>query len=243
MSKDTIYVLLERIKRPEAIIDQTLLKPEAGPKRYEKFVDESDKYGFRSLVVPLNRVSLAASICRTPVATVISFPHGNSELEIKLREIELAGSRGAREVDVVIDIGAIVESLWDRVENEIMTIVDRAKQLGLGSKIIIETGYLSREQIENVSRIAAKAGADYVKTSTGYGPRGASIDDIITMKQAVRGTKTGVKASGGIRTVWDLAVMVTAGADIVGSSSGIEIVNQYRTIMKNITSSHQLHGF
>lgn len=239
MSTGTIYTLLEGIRKPEAIIDQTLLKPEAGPKRYEKFADESDKYGFRSLVVPLNRVSLVAGICRTPVATVISFPHGNSELEIKLREIELAGARGAREVDVVIDIGAIVENLWDSVEHEIVAIVDRARQLGLGSKIIIETGYLSREQIEGVSKIVAKAGADYVKTSTGYGPRGASIDDIIIMKQAVRGSKTGVKASGGIRTVWDLAIMVAAGADIIGSSSGIEIVNQYRTIMKK-GFSHQL---
>ncbi|MEM4972067.1 MAG: deoxyribose-phosphate aldolase [Sulfolobales archaeon] len=232
MISRSLLKLIEEIGNPASIIDQTLLRPEAGPKRYERFVEESERYGFRSLVVPLSRVSLVSSITKKPVAAVIGFPHGNTELEIKLREIEIASSRGAREVDVVLDIGSIVEGLWDRVEAEIKAISTRAKELGLISKVIIETGYLTRDQIERVSRIAANYEIDYVKTSTGFGPRGASVDDVILIKQSLAGKKTGVKAAGGIRTIWDLAILVAAGADIIGSSSGIEIVNQYETILK-----------
>lgn len=232
MNSKELARILELVGNPAPLIDQTLLKPEAGPKAFERFVNESDQYGFRALVVPLNRLSLVSQISRTPVATVIAFPHGNIGLELKLREIEDAASKGAREVDVVADIGLISEGLWGEVEKEVVAIVDRARELGLGSKIIIETGYLSREQIEAVSRIVARAGADYVKTSTGFGPRGASVEDIAIMKNAVMGSKTGVKASGGIRTIWDLALMRIAGADIIGSSSGVEIVKQYRSLVK-----------
>ncbi len=224
--------LIEGIGNPASIIDQTLLRPEAGPRKYEKFVEESERYGFRALVVPLNRVSLVSSISRVPVATVVAFPHGNTDLEVKLREMDVASSRGAREVDVVLDIGSIVEGRWEAVEAEVRAISQRAEELGLVSKVILETGYLTREQIERTCRIAANYGVDYVKTSTGFGPRGASVDDVIIMKQSVMGTKTGVKASGGIRTIWDLAVLVAAGADIIGSSSGVEIVNQYLEISR-----------
>lgn len=231
MSTTDLVKILKSIGNPAPLIDQTFLKPEAGPKAYERFVNESEQYEFRALVVPLNRLSLVTQISRTPVATVIAFPHGNIGLEMKLREIEDAASMGAREVDVVADIGLIVEGLWSDVEKEMMAIVGRARELGLGSKIIIETGYLSRGQIEMACRIAARAGADYVKTSTGYGPRGASVEDIIVMKNAVKNSRTGVKASGGIRTIWDLVIMRIAGADIIGSSSGIEIVRQYRSLI------------
>ncbi len=232
MSSQELVKILELIGNPAPLIDQTLLKPEAGPKVFERFVNESDQYGFRALVVPLNRLPLVAQISRTPVAAVIAFPHGNIGLGLKLREIEDAASKGAREVDVVADIGLIAEGLWSDVEKEVVAIVDRARELGLGSKIIVETGYLSKEQIDVVSRIVAKAGANYVKTSTGFGPRGASVEDVVIMKSAVMGSKTGVKASGGIRTIWDLALMRIAGADIIGSSSGVEIVKQYRSLVK-----------
>lgn len=231
MSTPDLVRIVESIGDPAPLIDQTLLRPDAGPKTYERFVNESEQYGFRALVVPLNRLSLVAQISRIPVATVIAFPHGNIGLELKLREIEDAASRGAREIDAVIDIGLVVDGLWSDVEREVTAIVGRARELGLGSKVIIETGYLSREQIEIVSRIVARAGASYVKTSTGYGPRGASVEDIAIMKNSVRGSRTGVKASGGIRTIWDLVLMRIAGADIVGSSSGIEIVKQYRSLI------------
>jgi deoxyribose-phosphate aldolase len=229
LSLDLVRII-ETMGNPAPLIDQTLLRPDAGPKTYEKFVNESDQYGFRALVVPLNRLSLVAQISRTPIATVIAFPHGNIGLELKLREIEDAASKGAKEVDVVADIGLLVEGLWGEFEREVTAIVDRARELGLGSKIIIETGYLSKEKIEIASRLVAKAGADYVKTSTGYGPRGASVEDVIIMKKVLKGSKTGVKAAGGIRTIWDLALMRIAGADIIGSSSGLEIVKQYRSL-------------
>ncbi len=233
MISRSLLKLIEEIGNPASIIDQTLLRPEAGAKKYERFVEESERYGFRSLVVPLNKVSLVTGITKKPVTTVIAFPHGNTEVEIKLKEIEIASSRGAREVDVVLDIGSIVEGLWDKVEAEIKAISARTKELGLVSKVIIETGYLTKEQIERVSRIAANYEIDYVKTSTGFGPRGASVDDVILIKQNIVGKKTGVKAAGGIRTIWDLTVLVAAGADIIGSSSGVEIVNQYEAILKH----------
>jgi len=241
LTAEPLISLVERVGNPAAIIDQTLLRPEAGPKRYEEFVEESERYGFRALVVPLNRVSLVSSISKRPVATVVAFPHGNTDLEAKLREVEIASSRGAREVDAVLDIGSIVEGRWGNVEAEIEAISQRARELGLVSKVIIETGYLTRSQIERVSRIAANCGVDYIKTSTGFGPRGASIDDVITIKQSIMGTKAGVKASGGIRTIWDLAILVAAGADIVGSSSGIEIVDQYMEIVGKKESRKMQH--
>lgn len=217
---------------PARIIDQTLLRPEAGPRRYERFVEESDPLGFRALVVPLSRVKLVSSISKTPVAAVAGFPHGSTSLEAKIFEIEAAASGGAREVDVVIDVGLAQEGLWDLLAQEVEAVVGKARSLGLGCKIILETGYLSSEQVAAASRIAARAGAEYVKTSTGFGPRGASVEDIVNMRRAVEGSRTGVKASGGIRSLWDLAVMVLAGADIVGSSSGVEIVGQFRKIFR-----------
>lgn len=223
---------LASIGDPAKIIDQTLLRPEAGPRRYERFVEESDPLGFRALVVPLSRVGLVSGISRTPVATVAGFPHGSTSLEAKIFEVEAAASRGAREVDVVIDVGLAQEGLWDLLSKEVEAIVGRARALGLGCKIILETGYLSSDQVVAASRIAARAGADYVKTSTGFGPRGASVEDVMNIRRGVEGSRTGVKASGGIRSLWDLAVMVVAGADIVGTSSGLEIVEQFRKVRR-----------
>ncbi len=230
MSRFDLAELVRRIDNPAKIIDQTLLKPNTGVKGFEKFVEENDSLGFRALVVPLYVAGFVSEIAKTKVATVVGFPHGNTDLAAKLYEIEVAGSAGASEVDVVANIGNIVEERWESFRREVGEVVRKARDLGLGVKIIIETGYLSFSQIDQASRIVAEQKADYVKTSTGFGPRGASIGDVIIMKGAVASSATGVKASGGIRSVWDLAIMVAAGADIIGSSSGRDIVKGWKEV-------------
>ena len=213
-------------------IDQTLLKPEAGLRQYEEFIEESDTYGFRALVIPPTLVLYASQVAKTPIATVIGFPNGYDLIDVKKAAIERAADNGAKEVDVVANIINIKSGRLDAFEEEVRELTGLAHELGLKIKIIIETGYLTQNEIFEASKRVAAAGADYVKTSTGFGKRGATISDIIIMRRAVSGTSTGVKASGGIRTAIDAAAMLAAGADIIGASSGIKIVREAEELLK-----------
>ncbi len=213
-------------------IDQTLLKPEADLRQYEEFIEESDTYGFRALVVPPTIVLYASQVAKTPIATVIGFPNGYDLIDVKKATVELAADHGAKEVDVVANIINIKSGRLDAFEEEVRELTGLAHELGLKIKIIIETGYLTQSEIFEASKRVAAAGADYVKTSTGFGRRGATISDIIIMRKAVKGTCTGVKASGGIRTAIDAAAMLAAGADIIGASSGIKIVKEAEELLK-----------
>jgi deoxyribose-phosphate aldolase len=217
----------------EEKIDQTMLKPDAGLEQYEAFIEDSDRYGFRALVVPPPIVLYASQVAKTPIATVIGFPNGYTLLDVKKAEIEAVARDGAKEVDVVANIINVKSGRTEAFEEEVKQLVDLAHQLGLRIKIIIETGYLTQKEIAEASRIVASAGADYVKTSTGFGKRGATISDIIIMRDAVKGSGTGVKASGGIRTAIDAAAMLAAGADIIGTSSGIKIAEESRELLKS----------
>lgn len=213
-------------------IDQTLLRPEDDLRRYEEFIEESDSYGFRALVVPPALVLYASQVAKTPIATVIGFPNGYDLVDVKKTAIELVAGHGAKEVDVVANIINIKSGRFDAFEQEVRELTELAHELGLKIKIIIETGYLTQNEIFEASKRVAEAGADYVKTSTGFGRRGATISDIIVMRKAVKGTNTGVKASGGIRTAIDAAAMLAAGADIIGASSGIKIVREAEELLK-----------
>lgn len=213
-------------------IDQTLLKPDADLRQYEGFIEESDAYGFRALVVPPTLVLYASQVAKTPIATVIGFPNGYDLVDVKKAAIERAAGHGAREVDVVANIINIRSGRLNAFEEEVRELTELAHGLGLRIKIIIETGYLTQNEIFEASKRVAVAGADYVKTSTGFGKRGATISDIVMMRKAVKGTRTGVKASGGIRTAIDAAAMLAAGADIIGASSGIKIVKEAGELLK-----------
>ncbi|HDD26704.1 MAG TPA: deoxyribose-phosphate aldolase [Acidilobales archaeon] len=214
-------------------IDQTLLKYNVTEKDYVEFVNRSAPYNFRSLVVPSTYVKLVSSISTLPVAGVAGFPYGYHTLSTKLKEIEDIASGGGKEVDVVININNVKSGKWKDVRGEVKALVRRAHELGLGIKIIVETSVLNDEELRNVSRILIEEGADSIKTNSGYGPRGVSLRDVFLIKRFV-GNRIRIKASGGIRDPITAATLIALGADILGTSSGIQIVEDAKKLLMYI---------
>src|SRR5690606_15546411 len=159
------------------------------------------------------------------VCTVIGFPLGATLPEVKAFEAQRAIADGAREVDMVMNVGALKSGDRALVERDIRAVVNVAHAGGARCKVILETGLLVPDEITAASEIARAAGADFVKTSTGFGPGGATVADILLMRKAV-GPQMGVKASGGVRTFEDVQAMVAAGATRIGASAGVLIVEQ-----------------
>ena len=179
---------------------------------------------FKSVCVNPSRVSLAKELLSGSdvlVCTVISFPLGANTSDVKAYETTRAIADGADEVDMVINVGLAKEHDYEGVYSDIKAVVDAAN--GTLVKVILETCYLDSDEIVECSKMAKKAGADFVKTSTGFGSRGASVEDVRLMRETV-GTDMGVKASGGIHTYNDYLKMVEAGASRIGTSSSIEIL-------------------
>lgn len=204
-------------------IDHTLLKPIATKADILKLCEEAKQYHFASVCVNPCWVSLCAEVLKgtgVNVCTVIGFPLGANTSEIKAEEAALAIKQGANEVDMVINIGALKEGDTDRVYQDILAV--RKASEGKILKVIIETSYLTDEEKKTVCKLAAKAGADFVKTSTGFSNAGATAEDVKLMKEA-SGIK--VKASGGVRTKEDALKMIEAGASRLGASAGIKIVS------------------
>jgi len=221
---------------PEALasaIDQTLLRPVDGLAFGTSWIERNASMGFAALCVPPFLVPAAARILRgsaTRVCSVCSFPLGYSLSAIKAEEARHLVASGATEVDVVINIGALIEGDGQYVLHDLKAVVDAvdaAADSAATVKVILETGYLDAEQIARGSRLSVEAGAHFVKTSTGFGPRGASVDDVRTMRLAV-GDRAGVKASGGIRDLAAALEMLEAGASRLGTSSGDAIVAAFR---------------
>ena len=203
-------------------IDHTLLKPTATKADILKLCDEAKQYHFASVCVNPCWVTLCAEILKgtgVKVCTVIGFPLGANTSEIKAQEASLAIKQGAEEVDMVINIGALKEGNIDYVYHDILAV--RKASEGKILKVIIETSYLTDEEKKTVCQLSAKAGADFVKTSTGFSNAGATAEDVKLMKEA-SGIK--VKASGGVRTKEDALKMIEAGASRLGASAGIKIV-------------------
>ncbi|RLG80909.1 MAG: deoxyribose-phosphate aldolase [Thermoprotei archaeon] len=204
-------------------IDQTMLKYDVTLKSYEEFVEKSDGYGFRALVVPSTIVPYVSSIARTPVAGVVAFPYGYTPLEAKLSETEFVAKSGGREVDVVINLVWAKSHKYSAIEEEVKRITERAHELGLRVKFIVETSILTDEELVGLARIVMKSGADFIKTNTGYGSRGVNPRDILLIRRVTKGAIK-IKASGGIRNAIDASLYILLGADVIGSSSGIRIV-------------------
>ena len=206
-------------------IDHTLLKAIGTADQVRELCAEARKFGFASVCVnpvwvPLCAKELAGS--GVMVCTVIGFPLGANQSEIKAAEARLAVAQGAHEVDMVINIGAAKAGDWKAVEEDIKAVV--AASAGKAKvKVIIETCYLSDAEKAKACEAAQRAGADFVKTSTGFGTGGATPEDVKLMKKAVGG-KLQVKASGGVRTYHDAILMLDAGADRIGASSGVAII-------------------
>jgi deoxyribose-phosphate aldolase len=209
-----------------ALIDHTLLKPDATAADICRLCAEARQYGFASVCVNPCWVKLAAvelDGSEVKVCTVAGFPLGANAMETKVFETSLALQQGAREIDMVINIGALKGHDEPAVEADIRALVEATHARGAIVKVILETALLHDTEKAAACRIAQSAGADFVKTSTGFGPGGATAEDVALMRRAV-GPKMGVKASGGIRTLADLRKMVAAGASRIGASSSVRIM-------------------
>jgi deoxyribose-phosphate aldolase len=209
------------------MIDHTYLKPEATRDDILRLAEEAKQYQFASVVVnPVWVPTVAEVLTGTPVkvCTVIGFPLGATTSSVKAFETRDAIERGAQEVDMVIDVGALKGRDDNRVEQDIRAVVDAAKGKAL-VKVIIETALLTGEEKERACRLAVKAGADFVKTSTGFASSGAKVEDVSLMRKVV-GSDFGVKASGGIRTYEQALSMIEAGATRIGTSNGVAIAKE-----------------
>ncbi|MDV4149667.1 deoxyribose-phosphate aldolase [Clostridium sp. AL.422] len=206
------------------MIDHTILKAEATEKEVEKLCKEALEYNFASVCVNPSMVEKAASILKgsdVKVCTVIGFPLGATTTEVKAFETEDVIKKGATEVDMVINVGKLKEGNLDYVKKDIEAVVNAAKGKAL-SKVIIETCLLTDEEKVTACKLSKEAGADFVKTSTGFSTGGATASDIKLMRETV-GPDLGVKASGGVRSLEDAMAMIENGATRIGASASIAI--------------------
>jgi len=216
-----------------ACIDHTLLKAEATAAQVEQLCEEARKHHFASVCLNPSYVRLAASrLAGSPVAvcTVVGFPLGAHVPEIKAMEARRSIREGAREIDMVINIGALKSGQDDLVYRDIRGVVESCEEGRALCKVIIECALLTDDEKVRACRLAKRARADFVKTSTGFSTGGATAQDVALMAEVVRGTGMGVKAAGGIRTYADFEKMVKAGATRIGASAGIKIVKESKGV-------------
>lgn len=213
-----------------ALIDHTLLKPDAPQGDIERLCREAKHFGFATVCVNPWYVPLAARLLHgsgVKVCTVVGFPLGATLPKVKAHEAEEAITLGAQEIDMVQNVGALKSGQDERVEVDIRGVVEISHRAGVICKVILEMSLLSREEKIRAALLAKSAGADFVKTSTGFASGGATDADVALLRETVGG-EMGVKASGGIRSLDDLQTMMTAGATRIGTSSGVKIVQQIR---------------
>lgn len=214
-------------------IDAALLKATSSRSDLVVLSEEAIRLGYRSLCVPPYLVEVAAKLTEgtnVRVGTVIGFTLGLNAMSAKIFEIKTAAQMGAREVDYVVGLGGYLSDGVEFVEVESSTLVGEAKDVGIDTvKSIIEVGYLTKDQVREVCVGCSSGGVDFLKTSTGYGPRPTAAEDVRLMVEAVAG-KTPVKAAGGIKNLKDAMTMFEAGAELVGTSNARAIVEQARSI-------------
>lgn len=211
-------------------IDHTLLRPDASAAEIDKLCDEAAEFRFASVCVNPAWVRRCAQRLRgsdVAVASVIGFPFGATPSDVKAFETRRAIRDGAREIDMVINIGALKSGAHDLVREDIARVSDACHEAGVANKVIIEAALLSDEEKVIACRLAQQARADMVKTSTGYAKGGATVFDVALMRETV-GPRMGVKAAGGIRTAADVQDMIAAGATRIGASAGVSIVSGER---------------
>ncbi|NLF00080.1 MAG: deoxyribose-phosphate aldolase [Anaerolineales bacterium] len=212
------------------LIDHTLLKPEAVPSQIERLCKEAREYNFATVCVNPVYVERAAALLaesQVGVCGVIAFPLGATTTAIKVAEARQVLADGAREVDMVLHVGALKAGDHARVQDDIAAVAAACHVGGALLKVILETALLNDEEKIAACRLAVAAGADFVKTSTGFSSAGATIEDVQLMRRIV-GPKVGVKAAGGIRTYADALAMIQAGANRIGASASVTIIEQAR---------------
>jgi deoxyribose-phosphate aldolase len=211
-----------------SLIDHTLLKPEATKNDIERLCAEAAEFGFASVCVNPAWVKTAAAFLKgsgVPVCTVIGFPLGAAIADVKAFEARRAIFDGAREVDMVINIGALRSGDICTVEDDIRAVAAAAHENSVLCKVIIETALLTDDEKVTACLAAKNAGADFVKTSTGFSKGGATVHDIALMRRTV-GSDLGVKASGGVKGIDDARAMFEAGATRIGASVGVKIAQE-----------------
>ncbi|MCI6553841.1 MAG: deoxyribose-phosphate aldolase [Lachnospiraceae bacterium] len=204
-------------------VDHTLLKPFAAWEDIQRLCEEALEYGMASVCVPPCYVGRIRSAYgeRIPICTVVGFPLGYSTAEAKLAEIKQALEDGADEVDTVVNITDVKNGDFDKVEEEIRVLKQAAGDRVL--KVIIETCYLTGDEKKAMCKAVTEAGADYIKTSTGFGTAGAAMEDILLFKENI-GSQVKIKAAGGIRSRADMEAFIEAGCDRIGTSSAVSII-------------------
>jgi len=213
-----------------SMIDHTLLKPDATRANIEELCREAAQFKFATVCINPTWVALATRLLATPgvpVCSVVGFPLGATTSDVKGYETQRAIFDGAREIDMVINVGALKSGDLRLVERDIEAVVGPCRACGVLSKVIIEAALLTDAEKVTACTLAKAAGADYVKTSTGFGPGGATAADVALMRRTV-GADMGVKAAGGVRDLEGMKAMLAAGASRVGASAGVKIVQQSR---------------
>ncbi len=201
-------------------LDSTLLKPDAAKAQIESLCTDAVRYGFATVCVHPFWIHFAAQKTRNSdvrVGTVIGFPHGANTSSTKVFETRDAIKNGAKEVDFVMNLTAFKSGMSREVLDDMTGVIEIAKPLGVITKVIVEVGYLDESEKIHACKLAAQAGVDFVKTSTGFGPKGAEPDDVRLLKKTV-GSEIGVKAAGGIRTLTQALSLIEAGATRLGTS-------------------------
>jgi deoxyribose-phosphate aldolase len=239
LSEDKIREIIQQVKTEDSLleinnldnielakfIDHTLLKPDASVNDIKKLCDEAKEFGFYSVCVNPIWVDYCFNYLKETdvrVCTVIGFPLGSNKTEIKIREAEIAIEDGAEELDMVINIGKLKSTDYSYVFNDIKFLAELTKKYHILLKVIIETCLLTDEEKVIVSSICKQAGADFVKTSTGFSIGGANLYDVKLMKLASENLR--IKASGGIKSRTDALRFIAAGASRLGTSSGVKII-------------------
>ena len=208
------------------LIDHTVLKADTPLETIKRICDEAMEYGFASVCINPCHVAYCADYLKDSdvnVCTVIGFPLGANTSAVKAFETKDAIANGADEIDMVMNIGALKDKNYDLVRDDVKAVVEAAN--GTLVKVILETCLLTEDEIKKACELCVEAKADYVKTSTGFSTRGATIEDVRIMKEAVHG-KAKVKAAGGVRTPEDMVKIVAAGADRIGTSAGCSLVKK-----------------
>lgn len=211
-------------------IDHTQLKAFAEKKDFEKLCNEAKEYGFKMVAInpyPTKFCSELLKDTNVNVGAAIGFPLGQTTIEDKVNETIQAIKNGANEIDYVINISKLKEKDYSYIKLEMQSIVDICKKNSVISKVIFENCYLNKEEIKKMSEIALEIKPDFIKTSTGFGTSGAKLEDVKLMKSIV-GDKIKVKAAGGIRNLKTFMEMIDAGAERIGTSSGISIIEEFQ---------------
>lgn len=210
--------------------DHTNLKTFAVEADFEKLCQESMEYGFKMVAINSFPVALCKELLKDSpvhVGAAISFPLGQTTIAVKAYETEQAIKEGADEIDYVVNVGKVKEGNFDYIKEEMETIVAICRKNDVLSKVIFETCYLTKDEIKKIAEIALEVLPDFIKTSTGFGTGGALLEDVKLMKSVV-GDKVKVKASGGIKTLEQCLALIDAGAERIGSSSSIAIVEAFK---------------